>query len=35
MQVLSITCDNASPNDTMIDELALILDDFPGATNRT
>lgn len=35
MQVLSITCDNASPNDTMIDELALILDDFPGAANRT
>jgi hypothetical protein len=35
MQVLSITCDNASPNDTMIDELEVMLEDFPGAPNRT
>ena len=35
MQVLSITCDNASPNNTMIDELAVLLEDFPGAPNRT
>ena len=35
MQVLSITCDNAAPNDTMIDELELVLEDFPGAANRT
>ena len=26
MQVLSITCDNASPNDTMIDELEVMLE---------
>ena len=35
MQVLSITCDNTAPNDTMIDELELVLEDFPGAVNRT
>jgi hypothetical protein len=35
MQVLSITCDNASPNDTMIDELSSMLEGFPGAANRT
>lgn len=34
-QVLSITCDNAAPNDMMIDELELMLEDFPGAPNRT
>ena len=34
-QILSITCDNASPNDTMVIELARILKAFPGATNRT
>lgn len=34
-QILSITCDNASANDTMIDSLADILDDFPGSPNRT
>ena len=29
-QVLSVTCDNASNNDTMIEELALLIDHFPG-----
>jgi hypothetical protein len=35
MQILSITCDNASNNDTMIEELANLLDDFPGPANQT
>jgi hypothetical protein len=35
MQVLSITCDNASCNDTMIDELEDMIPKFPGAANRT
>jgi hypothetical protein len=35
MQVLSITCDNASCNDTMIDKLEDMIPDFPGAPNRT
>lgn len=35
VQVLSITCDNASANDTMIDELAKLLNEFPGSANRT
>ena len=34
-QVLSITCDNAAPNDMMIDELEVMLEDFPGAPNWT
>jgi hypothetical protein len=34
-QILSITCDNASNNDTMITELANLLDDFPGPANQT
>ena len=34
-QILSITCDNTSNNDTMIAELANLLDDFPGAANQT
>jgi len=34
-QVLSVTCDNAAPNDTMIDELAKLLEEFPGAANHT
>ncbi|KAF8867747.1 hypothetical protein BD779DRAFT_1416233, partial [Infundibulicybe gibba] len=34
-QILSITCDNATPNDTMIDELAKLISAFPGAANRT
>ena len=34
-QILSITCDNASNNDTMIEHLATLLDNYPGAANRT
>jgi len=34
-QVLSITCDNASSNDSMIDELSVLLKEFPGSVNRT
>jgi len=34
-QILSITCDNASNNDTMITELANLLNDFPGPANQT
>ena len=35
MQVLSITCDNATNNDTMIAELAELLENFPGPANQT
>src|SRR6266446_4851272 len=34
-KILSITCDNTSNNDTMIEELANLVDDFPGPTNQT
>jgi hypothetical protein len=34
MQILSITCDNASSNDAMVEELEFLIHDFPGATNR-
>ena len=34
-QILSVTCDNASPNDVMIDALADLVVAFPGAANRT
>jgi hypothetical protein len=34
-QILSITCDNASPNDVMIDALGDLIVAFPGAANRT
>lgn len=34
-QILSVTCDNASNNDTMIEELALLIDHFPGDANHT
>jgi hypothetical protein len=34
-QILSVTCDNASANDAMIDHLAKVLPAFPGAANRT
>jgi hypothetical protein len=34
-QILGITCDNASPNDVMVDALAELLVAFPGAANRT
>jgi hypothetical protein len=33
-QCLGITCDNASNNDAMIDELVDLLPNFPGPTNR-
>lgn len=35
LQILSIVCDNASNNDTMIEELAELLTEFPGAANRS
>jgi len=34
-QILSITCDNASNNDTMIAELVNLLNDFAGPANQT
>lgn len=34
-QILSITCDNASNNDTMIEALKDRLEIFPGESNRT
>jgi hypothetical protein len=33
--VLSVTCNNVSVNDVMIDKMEYLLTDFPGATNRT
>jgi hypothetical protein len=33
--MLSITCDNASANDTMINHLANLIEAFPGSGNRT
>src|ERR1700722_2721168 len=35
LQILSITCDNTSSNDTMIIKLVKILNIFPGPANRT
>ena len=35
VQVLSVTCNNASANDTMIDKLSELLEEFPGSANRT
>jgi hypothetical protein len=35
IQLLSITCNNASPNDTMITELADLIQNFPGDASRT
>jgi hypothetical protein len=35
MKILSITCDNASNNDTMVKELANLIDEFPGPANQT
>ncbi|TFK78991.1 hypothetical protein K466DRAFT_469637, partial [Polyporus arcularius HHB13444] len=32
--ILGVTADNASPNDTMIDELTKLLPDFAGQDNR-
>lgn len=34
-KILSITCDNASNNDKMIEHLSTLVDDFPGAANQT
>jgi hypothetical protein len=34
-QILSVTCDNATVNDVMIDELADLVEGFPGGPNRT
>ena len=34
-QILSITADNASNNDTMIESLGVLIDDFSGASNQT
>ena len=34
LQILSVTCDNASLNDMMIDALAEELPAFPGGANR-
>lgn len=34
-QMLSITCDNASNNDTMVKHLATLVENFPGAANQT
>ena len=33
-QILGVTCDNASNNDTMIESLATIMSQFPGEANR-
>jgi hypothetical protein len=34
-QILSVTCDNATSNDVMIDHLENLLEEFPGSANRT
>ena len=34
-QILSVTCDNASNNDKMIEHLATLIDTFPSAANQT
>ena len=34
MQIMSITCNNATSNDKMINELAGQLLEFPGVANR-
>jgi hypothetical protein len=35
IQLLSVTCDNAANNDTMIEHLPTLVDNFPGAPNQT
>ena len=35
LQILSITCDNASPNDVMVDELENLIEEFGGSAART
>lgn len=34
-QLLSITCDNASNNDKMIEHLSILVENFPGPANQT
>ena len=34
-QLLSITCDNASNNDKMIERLSILVENFPGPANQT
>ena len=34
MKLLPVTCNNASNNNTMIEELANLLDNFPGPENQ-
>jgi len=34
-QILSVTCDNAPNNDTMVEHLATLVENFPGAANQT
>ncbi|KAF6742602.1 hypothetical protein DFP72DRAFT_765725, partial [Ephemerocybe angulata] len=34
-QILSVTCDNATNNDSMVTELAKHVDAFPGAAAQT
>ena len=34
-QTLSMTCDNASNNDKMVEHLSSLIDNFPGAANQT
>ena len=34
-QILSVTCDNASNNETMVDHLLTLVEIFPGAANQT
>lgn len=35
IQLLSVTCDNAANNNTMIEHLSTLVDNFPGAPNQT
>ena len=35
VQLLSITCDNASNNDKMIEHLSNLIENFPGPANQT
>ncbi|KAA1479967.1 hypothetical protein DENSPDRAFT_753064, partial [Dentipellis sp. KUC8613] len=34
-QLLGMTCDNASPNDVMVEKMADLIEGFPGQINRT
>jgi hypothetical protein len=34
-QILSVTCDNTSNKDTMVEHLATLVENFPGAANQT